>query len=82
MIKKICYNDGLVFCIHYKEPYMSLDFGLRTLKCDVDLESMFDHVCQGVHLIDMYVEHRRSTVLMESNEVHAGPCKEIVPASF
>ncbi|MFS8004716.1 hypothetical protein Hanom_Chr13g01229041 [Helianthus anomalus] len=59
MVKKIGYNDGLFLCIHYKEPYCSLDFGLRTLKCDVDLEPMFDHVRQGVHMIDMYVEHRR-----------------------
>ncbi|MFS7978033.1 hypothetical protein Hanom_Chr10g00910911 [Helianthus anomalus] len=68
MIKKIGYDDGIFFYIHYKEPYMSLDFGLRTLKCDVDLEAMFDHVRQGVNLIDMYVEHWRSTILMESYE--------------
>ncbi|XP_022040793.1 uncharacterized protein LOC110943349 [Helianthus annuus] len=82
MVKKLGYNDGLFFSIHYKEPYCSLDFGLRTLKCDVDLEPIFDHVRQGVHMIDMYVEHRRSTILIESSEGPVGPCKAIVPATF
>ncbi|KAJ0714517.1 hypothetical protein HanPI659440_Chr13g0490381 [Helianthus annuus] len=83
MVKKFGYNDGLFFCIHYKEPYCLLDFGLRTLKCDVDLEPIFDHVRQGVHIIDMYVEHRRSTILIESSEVPVGRTyKSIVPASF
>ncbi|MFS8005077.1 hypothetical protein Hanom_Chr13g01233211 [Helianthus anomalus] len=35
MIKKLGYDDGIVFYIHYREPYVSLDFGLRTLKCDI-----------------------------------------------
>ena len=56
-----------------------MDFGLRTLKCDVDLEPIFDHVRQGVHMIDMYVEHRRSTILENTS---VGACKAIVLASF
>ncbi|KAJ0512139.1 hypothetical protein HanRHA438_Chr11g0531481 [Helianthus annuus] len=81
-VKKLGHNNGLVFCIHYKEPYCSLDFGLRTLKCDVDLEHIFDHVRQGVHMIDIYVEHWRSTILENTSEGPIGANKAIVPASF
>ncbi|MFS7912502.1 hypothetical protein Hanom_Chr02g00130681 [Helianthus anomalus] len=64
MIKKIVYDFGLVFYIHFKEPYVCLDFGLRTLRCDNDLEAMYDHVLTRVKLINIYVEHWRSTMML------------------
>ncbi|KAJ0898585.1 hypothetical protein HanRHA438_Chr08g0358501 [Helianthus annuus] len=82
MVKKLGYNDGFFFCIHYKEPYCSLDFGLRTLKCDADLLGVFANVRQGANMIDMYVEHGMSTILENTSEGLVGACKAIVPASF
>ncbi|MFS7999437.1 hypothetical protein Hanom_Chr12g01166141 [Helianthus anomalus] len=66
MIKKLGYDDGIVYYLHFKEPNVSLDFGLRTLRCDIglrtlrcdiDLEPLFDNVRQGVKMIEIYVEH-------------------------
>ncbi|MFS7931034.1 hypothetical protein Hanom_Chr04g00351221 [Helianthus anomalus] len=56
MVKKLGYDDGIVFYIHFKEPYVSLDFGLRTVRCDMDLESLFDNLRQGVKIIDIYCD--------------------------
>ncbi|MFS8028882.1 hypothetical protein Hanom_Chr16g01515761 [Helianthus anomalus] len=58
-----CYMD---FYFYYKVPNLCLDLGLRSLIVDHDFENLFDHVRDGVKLMEIYVEHWVSSVFLNS----------------
>ncbi|KAJ0433503.1 hypothetical protein HanIR_Chr17g0871041 [Helianthus annuus] len=79
ILKQIGYDCDMIFYFHFKEAYLFLDFGLRMLSNDNDLEAMFDNVRNRVRLIDIYVEHWKSTVMLHSIDDDSGPTRDIVP---
>ncbi|MFS7977543.1 hypothetical protein Hanom_Chr10g00905191 [Helianthus anomalus] len=66
IMKDIRYSVDNVLYYFIKNPHVCLDFELRQLSVDVDLEHLCDQVSKGYKLIDLYVEIGHSTVMMHS----------------
>ncbi|KAL8260566.1 hypothetical protein R6Q59_028519 [Mikania micrantha] len=69
MLYKIEYHTDMIFYYFFKIPYVCLDLGLNVLNSDSDFKSLCDHVRGGTKLIEIYVEHRHSTMLTMSLDV-------------
>ncbi|KAM0042533.1 hypothetical protein Hdeb2414_s0010g00330901 [Helianthus debilis subsp. tardiflorus] len=66
MVKQLGYSVDMVFYFHYKIPYVCLHLGSKSLSTESDFSNLFEHIRGGVKLIEIYVEHWTSRVLMTS----------------
>ncbi|MFS7920742.1 hypothetical protein Hanom_Chr03g00228331 [Helianthus anomalus] len=76
MVKAVSYDGDMVFYFHYKVPNLRLDIGLRPLTMDINFYNLFEHVLDGIKLIEIYVESWSSLVFLNSinsNTARVGP---------
>ncbi|KAK1408172.1 hypothetical protein QVD17_39807 [Tagetes erecta] len=64
MVKSIGYPCDMEFFYQFKEPYVCLDLGLKSLKKDDDFDGLCKQVREGYKVIEIFVEKS-----MENEEV-------------
>ena len=60
MLEDLEYDGRRVMFYHFLKPDYDLDNGLEPLACDNDILLLGKYVCEGLKLVDVYVEHEKT----------------------
>ncbi|KAK1419200.1 hypothetical protein QVD17_28362 [Tagetes erecta] len=69
MVKRIGYPCDMEFFYQFKEPYVCLDLGLKSLKGDDDFDGLCKKVREGYKVIEIYVEKKKKNDEHSSDDI-------------
>ncbi|GKB68680.1 hypothetical protein Tco_0930092, partial [Tanacetum coccineum] len=78
MVKKISFSGRNIMYYSFLKPGMNLDIGLYALGNDDDARIMSEYIRLGYKMIEVYIEHDKTTVFMCIEAAYNKPSKKCV----